>query len=35
MFPFTEEVEVIPLLDYDHALESAKQTLASIRAMKK
>ena len=33
MFPFGEN-EVIPLLDYEQALESAKQVLAKQRASK-
>ncbi|MBL7124565.1 MAG: muconolactone delta-isomerase [Dehalococcoidales bacterium] len=34
MFPFTE-AEVIPLLNYDKALENAKHVLASLKAARK
>lgn len=33
MFPFTE-AEIVPLISYEQAQESAKQTLASLRASK-
>jgi muconolactone D-isomerase len=34
MFPFTE-AEIVPLLDYDQAAESAKRALAAIKEVRR